>query len=214
MLIIVLFFNLTIAQEIAPEPLNIGILKNTVKHYMTSGDYDKAVSVKFEGIKKYILENKKASSKYAVVMDVDETTLSNLEFELRYGFGFAPGIWKDWVKEANAKAIPASKKFFDWALENNIAVFFITGRRAVTDKIENDPTAINLKKEGFTGYKKLYLKPKTGKIITIEYKSGARKEIMEMGYTIIANIGDQWSDLEGGYAEKSFKLPNPMYFVD
>ncbi|MCK5076630.1 MAG: HAD family acid phosphatase [Calditrichia bacterium] len=172
------------------------------------------LSVKFEEIKKYITESKKEKVKYAVVMDIDETTLSNLEFELRYGFGFAPGIWHEWIMEANAKAIPASKKFFDWALKNKIAIFFVTGRRAVTDKIEDDPTAINLKKEGFTGYKKLYLKPKTGKIITIEYKSSARKEIMEMGYTIIANIGDQWSDLEGGYAKKSFKLPNPMYFVD
>jgi len=28
---------------------------------------------------------------------------------------------------------------------------------------------------------------------------------------IIANIGDQESDLAGGFAEKTFKLPNPFY---
>jgi len=26
-------------------------------------------------------------------------------------------------------------------------------------------------------------------------------------------MGDQESDLRGGYAEKTFKLPNPVYFL-
>ena len=34
------------------------------------------------------------------------------------------------------------------------------------------------------------------------------------GYTIIANLGDQESDLAGGYAEKTFKLPNPFYLTE
>ncbi len=25
------------------------------------------------------------------------------------------------------------------------------------------------------------------------------------------NVGDQWSDLQGGYADKALKLPNPTY---
>ena len=33
------------------------------------------------------------------------------------------------------------------------------------------------------------------------------------GYTIIGNIGDQLSDLEGGHAERTFKLPNPFYLT-
>jgi len=36
---------------------------------------------------------------------------------------------------------------------------------------------------------------------------------MAKGYTIIANIGDQYSDLVGGYAEGEFKLPDPMYYI-
>ena len=32
-------------------------------------------------------------------------------------------------------------------------------------------------------------------------------------HTIIANVGDQWSDLDGGFAERVFKLPNPVYFI-
>lgn len=30
-------------------------------------------------------------------------------------------------------------------------------------------------------------------------------------YRIIANVGDQRSDLEGGYSATSYLLPNPMY---
>jgi hypothetical protein len=32
----------------------------------------------------------------------------------------------------------------------------------------------------------------------------------ERGFTIVANIGDQASDLANGHAERAFKLPNPI----
>lgn len=34
-----------------------------------------------------------------------------------------------------------------------------------------------------------------------------------MGFKIVVNIGDQVSDLVGGYALDCEKLPNKMYFV-
>jgi hypothetical protein len=40
-----------------------------------------------------------------------------------------------------------------------------------------------------------------------------RKEITAKGYTIVANIGDQYSDLVVGCAEGKFKLPDPMYYI-
>ena len=48
---------------------------------------------------------------------------------------------------------------------------------------------------------------------TIEVKSETRKYIESLGYDIKANFGDQFSDLSGGYADKTFKLPNPMYYL-
>lgn len=48
---------------------------------------------------------------------------------------------------------------------------------------------------------------------TVQYKSGTRKHIEDLGYNIIANFGDQYSDLDGGYADKTYKIPNPTYFV-
>jgi predicted secreted acid phosphatase len=48
---------------------------------------------------------------------------------------------------------------------------------------------------------------------TIQYKSGTRAYIESQGYDIVANFGDQFSDLEGGFADKTFKMPNPNYFL-
>ena len=44
-----------------------------------------------------------------------------------------------------------------------------------------------------------------------DFKAPERRRIAENGYTILLTIGDQQSDLDGGYAEKTFKLPNPVY---
>ncbi|RZC27829.1 Acid phosphatase 1 [Glycine soja] len=46
------------------------------------------------------------------------------------------------------------------------------------------------------------------------YNSEKRAELENEGYRIHGNSGDQWSDL-GGYAvaARSFKLPNPTYYI-
>ena len=48
---------------------------------------------------------------------------------------------------------------------------------------------------------------------TIHYKSATRAYIESQGYDIVGNFGDQFSDLEGGYADETFKLPNPTYYL-
>lgn len=52
-----------------------------------------------------------------------------------------------------------------------------------------------------------------GKLATI-YKSEKRSEMEKEGYRILGNSGDQWSDLLGtSMSTRSFKLPNPMYYI-
>ena len=48
---------------------------------------------------------------------------------------------------------------------------------------------------------------------TIPYKSGTRAYIESQGYNIVANFGDQFSDLLGGFSDKTFKMPNPNYYL-
>jgi hypothetical protein len=40
------------------------------------------------------------------------------------------------------------------------------------------------------------------------FKTAQREEIEDDGYTIIENIGNNTTDLTGGYAEKTYKLPD------
>ena len=47
-----------------------------------------------------------------------------------------------------------------------------------------------------------------------DYKSEKMKEMEAEGYKILGNSGDQWSDLLGySMSARSFKLPNPMYYI-
>jgi len=46
-----------------------------------------------------------------------------------------------------------------------------------------------------------------------DFKAPIRAKIEQAGYTIVANMGDQPSDLQGGHAEKKFLLPDPFYRV-
>ena len=48
---------------------------------------------------------------------------------------------------------------------------------------------------------------------TTQYKSLTRQHIESLGYDIVANFGDQFSDLNGGFSDPTFKMPNPMYFL-
>jgi predicted secreted acid phosphatase len=95
------------------------------------------------------------------------------------------------------------------ARERGVAVFFLTGR---PERLR-EPTERNLRSAGYewTG---VLLKPDALTTRSaVEFKAPERKKLVDQGYTIIVNVGDQMSDLEGGFAERTYKLPNPFYFV-
>ena len=48
---------------------------------------------------------------------------------------------------------------------------------------------------------------------TIEYKSDTRAHIEDLGYDIVGNFGDQYSDLIGEHADHVYKVPNPTYYL-
>ena len=57
---------------------------------------------------------------------------------------------------------------------------------------------------GADANKPAYITCAAAKCTTVEYKAGTRKHIEEdLGYDIVLNVGDQWSDLQGGYADRS-----------
>jgi predicted secreted acid phosphatase len=148
------------------------------------------------------------NKKQAIVFDVDETVLSNYTAIVADGFVYGPKSQSEAVDEIGT-AIKPSLDLFNLAKAKGIAVFFITGR----GEAQRAPTEDNLKREGFTGYQQAILKPAGFTGTTVAYKAGARKAIEDQGYNIVASVGDQYSDLAGGYADRLFKLPNPFYFL-
>ena len=90
-----------------------------------------------------------------------------------------------------------------------MAVFFISGRPADL----REATERNLRIEGYdwTG---VVVLPKGAKFASaVEFKAPERKRIQERGYTILLTMGDRESDLTGGYAQATFRLPNPVYYL-
>jgi 5'-nucleotidase (lipoprotein e(P4) family) len=156
-------------------------------------------------------EHTKPGEKLAVVLDIDETSLSNWEIELQDNFAYNSQHWLNWYQEKRAPAIPGVLRLFKIAEEKHVAVFFITGR----DDSQTDITAKDLEAAGYRNWAHLYLRGSdtTGQSVA-QYKSGDRQKIADQGYTIILNVGDQMSDLNGApQAELSVKLPNPFYYI-
>jgi acid phosphatase len=202
------------------QPINLGQLKAQLYFYACSGAYDSDANKVAAAAQAYLAVRAGQVTKPALVLDIDETSLSNLPQELADDFGFIPDGpcellpkgpcgFNAWVALAQAKAIDGTLALFNAAKAHNVAVFFITGRHAD----QEEATIKNLKAAGYDGWVGLTLRPDKDTRTTIGYKSEAREKIAGEGYTIIVNVGDQHSDLAGGYAERAYKLPNPMYFI-
>lgn len=155
------------------------------------------------------------------MLDVDETALSNWEILKRDDFGRpvpgpcdpnldTPCGWAAWDLLGRDPAIAPTLAVFQQARALNVTVFFITGRpesqRAATER--------NLQAAGFGGYARLNLVPPGAHFASAaDFKAPIRAGIEQAGYTIIANMGDQPSDLLGGHAERKYLLPDPFYRV-
>src|SRR5262249_8741337 len=64
-------------------------------------------------------------------------------------------------------------------------------------------TLWNLDRAGYEGWAKLVTRPDDPHPTVEAFKTEERRKLAEAGYTIIATVGDQESDLEGGFAECS-----------
>jgi predicted secreted acid phosphatase len=107
-------------------------------------------------------------------------------------------------------AVPGMTGLFNWAADHGYAIFIITGR----PEAQRAATEANLTKVGYTkvGYKvpadqNVFLKNAASPAAylscattdtTDQYKSQTRAHIESLGYDIVANFGDQYSDLSYG----------------
>ena len=163
-----------------------------------------------------------ASGHKAVLFDVDDTTLNTYNYEIYSNFVYNPTTNAAFVNAGVFPAVPGMPALVSWAQDHGYTVFFLTGR----PESQRAGTRSNLVNVGYPAVpdSQLYLKDLTAPWLsscatstpvctTIQYKSLTRKHIESLGYDIVANFGDQYSDLSGGYADRTFKVPNPMYYL-
>jgi predicted secreted acid phosphatase len=129
----------------------------------------------------------KPGEKQAIVLDIDNTTL-----ETDFGFSYP--------SPANKPVLEVAK----YAQQHGVSLFFVTARPGIIASA----TDCNLK---YVGYQVggLYVRSFIDLFKDVAaYKTAQRVDIENKGYTIIANIGNSATDLSGGHAEKTFKLPD------
>jgi len=205
------------------QPGNLGILKLRLTRYACSGAYDKDVERVLRRAQAHVERRAGRVAKPALVLDIDETALSNWQAIQANDFGYIPGGkceslprgpcgWHDWEHIARAEAIAPTLALFNAAKSKQVAVFFITGRRGDPDARAG--TEKNLRQVGYDGWNELIMRSAEASKLTAKvYKSAERAKIVAKGYTIIANVGDQISDLAGGYSQRTFLIPNPFYYI-
>ncbi|MEO6996999.1 MAG: HAD family acid phosphatase [Terracoccus sp.] len=170
----------------------------------------------------------KEGKKPAIVLDADDTTLWTYDMEVHdMKFVFDPTLQNEWVQDQRFPATPGMVRLVNEARAMGFAIFGLTGR----NNGQKAATVANLAKVGYRGFTPQHYFTKwrstdpipaymAGKCVTmaacttVEYKAGTRRHIeKDLGYDITLNLGDQWSDLMGGYADQNVKLPNPTYYL-
>ncbi|AQT72004.1 HAD family acid phosphatase [Streptomyces sp. fd1-xmd] len=135
------------------------------------------------------IANSPAGEKPALVLDIDNTSLET-DFH--------------WFWTYPTPAIAKVRALTQYAHERGVAVFFVTARPGIIHSL----TEYNLKAVGYP-VSGLYVRDLPDLFEEVSrYKTAKRAEIEARGYTIIANIGNSPTDLVGGHAERTVKLPD------
>jgi predicted secreted acid phosphatase len=160
-----------------------------------------------------------SATRPAIVLDIDETSLSNWPAYRVNGWGRVvngpcdlekgPCGLRAWQATGQSKALGPTLALARRARELGVAVFFISGRPPSL----REATERNLREQGYA-WTGVVLLPEGARFPSaVEFKAPERRRIAENGYSILLSMGDQESDLAGGYAERTFKLPNPVYYL-
>ncbi|MEU9038801.1 HAD family acid phosphatase [Streptomyces sp. NPDC048352] len=130
-----------------------------------------------------------AGERPAIVLDIDN---SSLETDFHWFWTFP------------TPAIEKVRALTRYANDRGVAIFFVTARPGIVYSL----TERNLKSVGYP-VSGLYVRDLPALFEQVSaYKTAKRAEIEARGYTIIANIGNNESDLVGGHAERTVKLPD------
>ena len=161
---------------------------------------------------------------YSIVLDIDETVLSNIPFQVKMvkdGTAFNPKLWDEWVQKAEATPVAGAKEFLQFADKNKVQIYYISDR---TDA-QIDATIKNLEAQGLPvqGRDHLMFKKEGDKS-----KEGRRQEVIKHT-NLVMLFGDNLVDfaefstkseadrdkmfeqLKAEFGDKFIIFPHPMY---
>lgn len=131
--------------------------------------------------------HKASGEKPAIVLDIDNTSLAS------YYKGGYP-----------TPATPGTLALAQQAHRLGVKVFFVTARPDFIYLVSSyNLTHVGYTVDGLYGRSLTDLFGEVG-----AFKTAQREKIEAAGYTIIANVGNNTTDLTGGHAEKTYKLPD------
>jgi hypothetical protein len=219
-------------QSVAPEPrqpvfsvnasaerlLNLDLYKKELRQYhdctCKCGCYFQDIDIQADRAIAFLRRraaHRNPKEELAMVLDIDETSLSNYQELLGADFTFNRPVFDAWVDSGQSPVIPGTLRLYKEAQRLGVSVFFITGRPerqlAITEE--------NLRAQGFQDWQQLTLRPPSAAKQPVgAFKADVRAQIVAQGYKIVLNVGDQWSDLKGNpEAEFSVKYPDPFYYL-
>jgi len=202
-----------------PHVNNLFDAQRNVERYITSGEYDRDFAHVADEARTWLEQRAKTATRPAIVLDIDETSLSNWPAYKANGWGRVvngpcdlqqgPCGLRAWQATAQSKALAPTLQLAKRAKELGVAIFFISGRPPTLQ----DATERNLREQGYEWDQVILLPAGATFASAVDFKAPERKKIADRGYTIVLSMGDQESDLKGGFAERVFKLPNPVYFL-
>jgi predicted secreted acid phosphatase len=199
------------AQGTSQEPENHALVVERLMRYHDYGEYDRQIQNVTDSAREYldgVVKSAPAQDKLAAVFDIDETSLSN--WDAMAGCGFcAYSVERKLYSEDHDTAIAPVLLLYNFAKAKGVKLFFVTGRQ----EAERAITIKNLNEVGYSDWTDLIMQADGNKLPAGVFKPKDRQAIVDKGYRIVLNIGDQNSDLAGCCSERVFKLPNPFYLL-
>ncbi len=221
---------------------NLSLVKNDIKAYYgdsgtaqaspTSRYADDVTHVERTARKALPRLVARAEGRPAIVVDVDDTTLSTYTYEARNDFGYNPQVNADFIHEVGMPAVFGMPSMLRSAKAEGVRVFYLTGRPNPGNPFGDTQRADTLRDLRAAGYPDvsdghLFMRDKADPpayldcdhpetrtyCTTVQYKSKTRAHLESLGYDLVQGFGDQYSDLKGGSVDATYKLPNPMYYL-
>ena len=140
-----------------------------------------------------------------IVVDIDETVLDNSPYEAKCileGINY-PAFWDEWIMLSNAKPVPGSLEFLQYAGSKGIIIFYISNRK---EKLK-EATLANLKVFGFPNADNEHLLMQTD-----ESSKKTRRDKIAENHFIIMLIGDNLNDFSELFEKKS--IPERFEMTD